>query len=553
MCQVTPTGDGIDPVRCSERNDENKEGLLDAAARDALAEFILNIPYPPSQTRPFHNTLTPAAQQGFFEFSYLNDSSGRTTGAQTCGACHKMPFLASTNTPGTGMEAPTWRGAYDRWMITPQARLNIIDLLNIVDMDDSFPERDMWILGGATPNVWEMVTEGSTGFPGSFARQVTLNADSADDALTLRILDALEAGARDEAVVLQGEGVRLADGEATPIAVQFKGGTYSVRDGTESFRRSALLDEAAQGGMVVTLTARLGPNVGSQHPQPALWPEVPERERADCAGEPCRFPVAQQRPIVNIAFLSDDYTLEVSGRHVRRGALIFVDGRRVGGEVRCAATGALPACYDERLIVVLNEPPEPGGLHFLQLQNPGGLVSNDMMFFSEQSPIPPRPGNLIASRGTFTGPNFGFDDLRAREAGRPNNWNTVEIATNSISVTGGEVRVNIRAASAQPWHAQISHAVTVIGGQEYTLCYRAKASGERFITAYMDLNMPLWRNVSGGQHRAELTRSYQRFQHTFTIAETDLMSRVAFDFAQSDINVQIDDIGLYEGADCGQP
>ena len=38
-----------------------------------------------------------------------------------------MPFLVSTNTPGTGMDAPTWRGAYDRFPILPQGRLNIID------------------------------------------------------------------------------------------------------------------------------------------------------------------------------------------------------------------------------------------------------------------------------------------------------------------------------------------------------------------------------------------------------------------------------------------
>ena len=554
MCQVAPTGEGIDPVRCRMRNDENKEGLLDAADRDALAEFILNIPFPPSQTRPFHNTLTKAAQQGFFEFSYLTDSSGRTTGAQTCGACHKMPFLVSTNTPGTGMEAPTWRGAYDRWMITPQARLNIIDLLDIVNMDDSFPERDMWILGGATPNVWEMVTEGSTGFPGGFARQVTLNANTANDALTLRILDALEAGARDEAVILQAEGTRLVDGEAAPVALQFKRGSYEARDGSGSFYRSALVDEAARGDLVLTLTARLGPNVGSRHPQPALWPEAPAPDERYCASESCWNPVAQQRPAVNIAFLADDTTLQVSGRHVSDGALIFVDGRRVGGDVRCATGGVLPACDDERLVVDLNEAPEPGGLHFLQLQNPGGLVSNDMMFFSEQSPMPPRPGNLISSGGTFAGGNF--DDLRDREAGRPNNWNTVELATNSINVAGGEVRVDLREASDDPWRAQISHAVMVVGGQEYTLCYRAKAAGERFITAYMDTNREntnSWSNVSDGQHRANLTRSYRSFQHTFTIAETDLMSRVAFDFAQSAIDVQIDDIGLYEGASCGQP
>ena len=67
-----------------------------------------------------------------------------------CGNC-LMPFLVSTNTPGTGMDAPTWRGAYDRWMILPQGRLNIIDLMNIVGMPDHFPSSESGSLPGRVP------------------------------------------------------------------------------------------------------------------------------------------------------------------------------------------------------------------------------------------------------------------------------------------------------------------------------------------------------------------------------------------------------------------
>jgi len=93
----------------------------------------------------------------------------------------------------------------------------------------------------------------------------------------------------------------------------------------------------------------------------------------------------------------------------------------------------------------------------------------------------------------------------------------------------------------------------VIGGQEYTLCYEAKASGRRAITAYLDTNMDRWQNISGGQFRADLTTRYRRFRHTFTIDNTDLFGRVAFDFAQSSLAVQIDNVGLYEGTRCGSP
>lgn len=508
-------------------NDEDKAGALDASTRAALSRFLLSVPFPPAQRRAFSNALTGAAIDGFFEFSFTNDSAGRATGAQTCGDCHKMPFLVSTNTPGTGMDAPTWRGAYDRWMVTPQARLNIIDLMNLVGMDDTFPERDVWILAGASPDIWEMVLQSSTGFSGSFARQVTLNSDTAGRAQTGEILDALEQGAQDGAIVLEAEGVAIADGEATALGLAFVNGLYQVRDGSDTFSRAELIAAAEGEELVVTLTGRTGQNVNLDNPQPALWPVAQ---------------IQAQTRNVELAFLSAASTLRINGRHVRPDASLYVDGRRVDGVVRCEA-GALPACYDEIVEVELAALPQPGGLHFLQLQNPQGLLSNDMMFFSEQSPLAPRAGNLITSGGSFTPGLDQFD----------NNWNTVETSTSAIFEGSGGVNIDIDAASSNPWHAQISHAVLVVGGQEYTLCYRARAEGSRIMTAYLDSNMDSWTNISGGQHQESLTTSYQSFSHTFTVAETDLRARVAFDFAQSALNVDIDDIGLYEGATCGSP
>ena len=526
MCDVTDC----------PRNDEGKAGPLDGEARDALAQYILNATYPPAPGRAYDNVLSRQARDGFFEFSFLMDSSGRTTGAQTCGACHRPPFLVSTNTPGTGMDAPTWRGAYERWTMLPQGRLNILDLMTVVGMNDTFPERDMWILAGATPNVWEMVLQGSTGFHGGFARQVTLNRQTSTQAPTAHLLAALETSAGEGAIVLQGEGLRFVNDAPTSLKLEFAGGAYMARDGAARFSRSALLQEAAAGQLVLTFTGRLGPNVGPEHPPPALWPVAP---------------IQAQTRTVEMPFLGTALTLRLNGRHVPQGAATFVDGRRVDGSVRCES-GTLPGCAGETLIIELAKAPQPGGLHFLQLQAPGGLFSNDLMFFSEQSPLPPRRGNLIASGGTFSD-GRGFDDLTARRVGQPNNWNTVEIATNSIEVRNRAVHVSVREASSNPWHAQISHAATVIGGQQYTLCYQARTQGARVMTAYMDSNMDGWRNISGGQFRANLGRAYRSFRHTFTVRETDLFARVAFDFAQSALDVWLDNIGLYEGSSCGTP
>ncbi len=521
-------------------NDEGKLGLLDAEDRDALATFILNIPYPPAQERRFDNVLSQSARNGYFEFSFINDSSGRTTGAQTCGACHKMPFWVSTNTPGTGMEAPTWRGAYDRWMVTPQARLNIIDLMEIVNMDRSFPERDIWLMAGASPDIWQMVLEGSTGMSGSFGRQVTLHGAEAGSAMDLKIIRALERSASEGAIHLHVDGVReTSTGKTIPVALKYVEGVYRGRDGRGVWGRGRMIKEVQTGRMVVTFTGRAGKNVDADHPQPGLWPI----ERIDDDIQP----IGQQTRNIHVPFLTAT-RLRINARHVQEEPSIFVDGRRVEGTVRCAA-GKLPNCDDEIVVVRLEEAPAVGGLHFLQLQNADGLFSNDMMFFSENNPLRPRSGNLITSGGTFT--NNQFDEFLGDRA-TFGNWNEVTLA-GSVSASNGVLNINVDEAREQPWHVQISHAVLLVGGQEYTLCYRARADAPREMTAYLDANLDTWANVSGGQFRSDLTRSYQRFQHTFTIAETDLFGRVAFDFAQSDANVRIDDIGLYEGDSCGNP
>jgi hypothetical protein len=293
--------------------------------------------------------------------------------------------------------------------------------------------------------------------------------------------------------------------------------------------------------MVVTFTGRAGRNVDADHPQPGIWPI----ER-DSTGD--IQPIGQQTRNIDVPFLSATRRLRINARHVQDDAAIFIDGRRVDGTVRCAA-GRLPNCTDEVVVVRLDEAPAAGGLHFLQIQNADGLFSNDMMFISEQNPWRPRSGNLITSGGTFT--SGQFDEFLGERA-TFGNWNEVTLA-GSVSARSGALRINVDEARDDPWHVQISHAALLVGGQEYTLCYRARADASRVMTAYLDANLDTWANVSGGQFRSDLTRSYQRFQHTFTVEETDLFGRVAFDFAQSDANVWIDDIGLYEGDRCGSP
>lgn len=347
-------------------NNEGKPGKLSAAERDAMAKFLLSVPYPPAQRRAYTNILSSDAAKGFKLFHVDGDLDPTKSKPNVCGDCHRMPFWVSTNTPGTGMDAPTWRGAYDRWLILPQGRLNMIDFpFYRLVAELGAPERRVWQFSWSGRRrfdpVWNMVLEGSTGFSGAFARQVTLNQKSAEASLTADLLDALERSARDGGTLLQGEGVFLDDGKATPVALQFdasfKDGTYVKRYGDrESFTRAALTSLASRGRFVGTFTARLGAKVDADNPQPALWTLGPiEKQRG-----------RQEFPVL----FGKQTAMTISGRHVQEGAHVVVDGNRVSGNV---------SCNGESVKIELAALPAVG-LHFLQIQNRDGLFSNDFIF-----------------------------------------------------------------------------------------------------------------------------------------------------------------------------
>lgn len=358
-------------------NNEGKDGLLGKAERDAMAIFLLAVPPVPARERPIDDQITASAKQGFDDF-FVNGNRS------TCGTtvCHKMPFWTGTNIGGlNGMDAPSFRGIPDRWLLLPQGRTNIIELLEPLgsspDINEvpfvyekGFDELSMWALtfgteerpalnrlsGGYGPiDVWQMFLEGNMGTAGAYGRQVTLDADTVGSAQTTLVLDALEQAAADGAIILKGEGVR--DGSA--VEVTWEDGSYGGAS------RQDLLDEAAAGDLVLTLTGRIGPNVTVNEPQPEIW----------SAGDPDR----SQKHV--LSYLPGDNPMQLFGRHIMSGATVFVDGRRVDGSVRCAGIARLPNCPNEAILVQLNEIPAESGMHFVQVQNPGGFQSNEFMFF----------------------------------------------------------------------------------------------------------------------------------------------------------------------------
>lgn len=355
-------------------NDEGKFGALTAAERDDLATYLLSVLFPPAQRRAYDNVLSDTARHGYRLFHIDGDLDPSKTAPNVCGNCHRMPFLVSTNTPGTGMDAPTWRGAYDRFLILPQGRLNIIDFpfyRKVAERGNS--EEEIWRFswGGRRRfnPIWNMVLEGSTGFSGSFARQVTLNTSSVSKDLTDNLLDALEMSASEGAVVLEAEGVLINDAISTPIELQFdptfQGGTYvSKGRNREAFTRARLTGLAANGRFVGTFTGRHGENADVETPQPALWTLGTIHEQRGRQ----EFPVLYE----------GNNSMSLSGRNFEDDASIYVDGRRVGGSIQVTED------EQEKILIELASLPEPG-MHMLQVQDENGLFSNDFIFHVTES------------------------------------------------------------------------------------------------------------------------------------------------------------------------
>lgn len=347
-------------------NNQGKAGRLSSEDRVALAKFILEVPYPPAPKRAYDNVLTQRARDGFELFHIKGNLEREKPKPNVCGDCHRMPFWVSTNTPGTGMDAPTWRGAYDRWMILPQGRLNIIAFDFYKKLTEKgVPERDLWRLSWRGHErfdpVWDMALEGSTGFHGSFSRQLTFNNHTISDPEFLDLLSVLEGAAKEEAIILRGHGIALNVTEPQSLNLVYKEGSdgwvyQDLTEQTSIFTHQEMLDSIQTGNLIITLTAHIGSSIGFDTPQPAIWASGPIQQQRGRQEFPT---ISQNRP-----------WFRASARHVREGAALFVNGRRAPGDV---------LVDDDSVEIHFDQIPKPG-THMFQLQNPDGLMSNDFIF-----------------------------------------------------------------------------------------------------------------------------------------------------------------------------
>ena len=379
---------------------DKQKGALTEDERNDMAVYLLSIPYPPAPKRPYTNVLTNRARQGFSLFHVEGDNNPNFNQPNVCGSCHRMPFLTSARTPGkNGMKAPTWRGAYDRHVILPQGRLNIIDFPWIATIaEKGRDERSTWQLswsGDAGPRhrfdpVWNMILEGSTGFSGAFARQVTLSVNTVIELepdsvkeyslgnlvstlknsviqnnisfkdYTKNLIISMEEAAMQGAVVLEVDGAVLDNSKAQPINLQFNNGVYVDKNTKKSYTKALLFQMAVDGKFVGTFTARHGDRADVDNPQPALWTvgSIHEQRKQDF-------------PTVTTGRLS----MTVSGRHFKDDAQIFVDGVRVNGAVSVKS--------NEKVVITLANAPTIG-MHLLQVQVPDGMFSNDFIFYVKE-------------------------------------------------------------------------------------------------------------------------------------------------------------------------
>lgn len=157
-------------------------------------------------------------------------------------------------------------------------------------------------------------------------------------------------------------------------------------------------------------------------------------------------------------------------------------------------------------------------------------------------------GTLLDSDGTFSqGQSFFAGNASGGYNASIYSWND-------------EVAVDIQAnatSAGNTWEAQLTHALSVTSGQQYSYCFRAKSTVNRDIPVNVDDAGPTYGSLMGGGEQASLTSQYQDFKYTFTASGTDTSARITMTFgtiSQAEWGtVYVDDIGVYEGSECGDP
>jgi len=160
---------------------------------------------------------------------------------------------------------------------------------------------------------------------------------------------------------------------------------------------------------------------------------------------------------------------------------------------------------------------------------------------------------------------YGAEAISHGATGKGNDQVRFELSAYALnaSVTwDGQAVFTIAAPSAQPWRVQLGHRVAVVEGVDYSLCYSAKGADVRYLEANVHTGDPDYQSVMGTRFTPEvgagtrsagasLSKHWHRYHHRFTSSVTDSTAHLNFNLAQSDVDVTIDNVGLFRGPGCG--
>ena len=382
-------------------NDVAQPGGLADADRDAMATYLQSIQYPPARTRRFDDQLTTQAVAGFSDFfenkGGVNPPGSQGLGPETCGdgavgsGCHALPFGTGTASRFVGgFEAPTMRGITDRYLQFSAGVSNVRDGLQLAAATGAtdvpwspavgYDELTVWAVAfgsAAVPgafrnaynvgpfNIFEMIEEMSNGQSGALGREVTLNLRSTVGtrlAQTQALLGALETADLNGVANLKGDGFR----NGVPVSLSFRSDS-TYQGGGLVLTRAQLIAEAAAGTTTLTLVGDQRAGVNASTVQPTVWVAAVGGFATDGRPNLPSFTSANPGPIT------------LQARDIQPNAKALMDGHPVAldAPISCV-TGTLPACSTTAIRVDLAAPPATVGMHLLQLQNPDGLLTEEL-------------------------------------------------------------------------------------------------------------------------------------------------------------------------------
>jgi YVTN family beta-propeller protein len=399
-CFLNLVNGSLNGVMCDQSGPCPNTGLT-TQQQDDMATFLASVSYPPARSRRLDDSLSddsdPAdlegiatsARQGFADFFTDVNSSGQPrTCADADGGCHALPLGAATNSSTlNGFDVPTMRGLTDRFLqfsMGPTAAIGIQSLANIgiAGASPLEPEiawnaakgfQEVTVFGAAfgvfepvygvrPPDLFQMFEEASTGYSGATGRQLTLNTSTAPLAGTQALLTSLETADARGLVNVRGRALR--SGAVVDVSYDAPNARYIVGSGSVTLTRAQLLSEAQSGSTLATLTANLRSGVTNGR-QPLL--ATAGSIGNGLIGDP---------PLPQLASLHPPFTAR--GTDVSSTAVVILDGVPVSAVLTCSAGVTAGFCNNGNVSIDLAARPTPDGLHLVQVQNPSGLLSNEL-------------------------------------------------------------------------------------------------------------------------------------------------------------------------------